>query len=97
VFIIYHPKCLRCNFLSEHGKFLYEDCHYTKGNTNCPASETRIVVGVNVNLTAKRMVEAINTGNTELLAKINSRIANKDPIIIKQVMDEVKRLMATPA
>jgi len=43
-FALYSADCLQCKHLSETGTTAYVDCHHTKGNTQCPASEVRFVI-----------------------------------------------------
>lgn len=40
---VYSSRCLRCSHLVEGAPRRYDSCHYTAGNTDCPAAEVRIV------------------------------------------------------
>ncbi len=43
-FALYSANCMTCSHLSETGDVAHIECHYSKGNTQCPASEVRFVV-----------------------------------------------------
>lgn len=44
-FALYSQNCMSCKHLSpETGKVAFVDCHHTKGNTQCPASEVKFAV-----------------------------------------------------
>lgn len=93
ILFVFSSKCMRCGYLSDKGKQFYDACHHSNGNESCPAQGIRIMVGLNFEVTANRMVEAIRTGNTELLAKINTRLSNKDEVVVKKVMALVTEKM----
>lgn len=41
---LYSSNCKRCKALDPDEKKTFVQCHYSKGNKHCPASEVRIVV-----------------------------------------------------
>jgi hypothetical protein len=41
---LYSANCTSCKHLTETGTREFQDCHFTKGNKQCPAAEVRLVV-----------------------------------------------------
>lgn len=41
---LYSANCTSCQHFSETGKRDFQDCHFSKGNKECPASEVKLVV-----------------------------------------------------
>lgn len=52
---LYSRNCKKCKHLDPEEKIAYDKCHYTNGNTECPAKEVQIsVVGM-----ARRFAKAM--------------------------------------
>lgn len=41
---VYSDRCLRCSHLVDSAAKTFNRCHYSRGNTHCPAKEVGIVV-----------------------------------------------------
>ena len=55
---LYSVNCMSCKHLTETGKREFQDCHFSKGNKQCPASEVRIVVVGEALTYARRVLRA---------------------------------------
>lgn len=52
---LYSRKCKTCRHLDPEEKVAYEECHHSRGNTECPAKEVQFaVVGM-----ARRFAEEV--------------------------------------
>lgn len=84
-FVIAYSKCLRCTHLcpelndesNPKGKE-YKTCHYSKGNESCPARWATIVVGIPVDRIVEEVLAAEESGDSERLSAIYSKLATKD-------------------
>jgi hypothetical protein len=89
VFEIYNRKCLNCISLCAElagkGGKEHTSCHFTNGNEDCPARFVQVIVGVPVNRLVRAILESEETGDSERLATIYSKIATKDPTVQTQV------------
>src|ERR1700730_15176439 len=74
---IYRPECLKCSHLVELGNKTYDKCHYTKGNTHCPASEVKIVVIGQALLYAGKVKLARDARDSEKEAALMNAVASK--------------------
>lgn len=96
--IIEGAKCMRCGFLCNVNTRYYDECHFSKGNADCPAQYFKIAVGVNFEKASDALAEAMLTGDTDRLARINNKLADKDDIIKKRVFSmATKKLLAATA
>lgn len=92
--IIYSEDCLKCLHLCPTlGVKAYKDCHFSKGNEDCPAKTLRVAIGVNVERTAKIYTKYFKTNNVDKLTRMNKRLSTKDPAIVAQVMALVQQLI----
>lgn len=41
---LYSTRCFKCSHLVEGAPKRYKSCHFRSGNTQCPASEVKIVI-----------------------------------------------------
>lgn len=57
-FALYSADCMTCSHLSETGTTAHVGCHFSKGNTECPAAEVRFVVVGEALEYAKRVLAA---------------------------------------
>lgn len=58
-FALYKPECLNCKSLvGSLGKLVKQNCHYSKGNKECPASEVRIIVTGRLERMARALKQA---------------------------------------
>lgn len=67
---LYSVACLTCKSLVENGTVKNKDCHYTQGNTQCPAAEIKIVIVGEALDYAQRVLKA----RDKRLAKTEARL-----------------------
>ena len=92
-FILFSKKCTLCTHLyPEGGTQSPVDCHYSKGNEDCPARTTMFIIGVNVNTVAQAIIEANATADFGRLEKIYKRLSSKDESIRLQVTRRVQEI-----
>lgn len=70
-----NTKCNSCGYLVGHAKAFHDNCHFTKGNANCPAKVFQIGVGVNVEKASQAIAEALHACDVEALQKHINRLA----------------------
>lgn len=92
--ILYKKRCLNCAYLVGHKETYYEECHYMNGNSLCPASTTKIVVGVPVEKASRAIARAILSGDTRNVTRKINKLQDKDPLIIERVMKRVRERVA---
>jgi len=55
---LYNNNCMTCKHLSETGVRDFQDCHFSRGNKQCPASEVLLVVVGEALTYARRVLRA---------------------------------------
>lgn len=105
---LYEPaSCLRCTDLLEltvedarelqrtWGTQLLSNmkCHYSNGNTQCPAGTMRIVRLSDVDKAVDAYMEAMGSGDIAKLSRIVNAINQKDESTINLVMSKIKERM----
>lgn len=86
-FYIHGKRCLNCVHLCPTlGKKSYSDCHFSNGNDNCPASETRIVIMLPYEIIADRLFNAHLQGDAATLASLNARLNRQDKDEVEKVL-----------
>lgn len=73
-FALYSANCMTCKHLIETGTREFQDCHFSKGNKQCPASEVRIVI----------VGEALDYARRILRAR-DKRMPNREARLMKHV------------
>ena len=71
---LYSENCMTCKHLTETGVREFNNCHHSKGNAQCPASEVRLVV----------VGEALDYARRVLRAR-DRRHPNKEARLMKYV------------
>lgn len=74
---IFKPECLECAHLVAFKKKKQRDCHYSKGNKDCPAQSVKIVVRVPLEQIVPQWLTAEETGDFEKIAKMSALLATK--------------------
>lgn len=74
-FALYSANCTSCLHLSETGTRDFHDCHFTNGNKQCPAAETRFVVVGEALLYARRVLRARDGRKPKKEAKLMQYVA----------------------
>lgn len=93
-FYIHAKKCLQCTHLCPTtGKKAYSDCHYTKGNENCPASETRIVIMLPYQTIATRLYKAHMESDVATMASLMARLNRQDAEEVEKVLAAYKSML----
>lgn len=82
-------KCNTCGHLVAHAKTFHDNCHYTKGNANCPAKVFQLGVGVNVEKASQAIAEAFHACDVEALQKHINRLAGFKPVQTREVLSLV--------
>jgi hypothetical protein len=96
-FTIYNANCMRCTHLCPEleakgkGK-AFKDCHYSRGNEDCPAQTAQIVIGIPIEKIAKNIVRYKQEQNSAKLAHVYSKLATKDDAQQHLVYQRVKEL-----
>lgn len=94
--IIDNENCTNCMHFCETGTKNYNKCHFSKGNTNCPAKTTRIIIGIPIGITARAIARATLKGDFNRVAELTTALANKDPLLGKRVSKRVTQYMTDP-
>ena len=79
-------KCNTCGHLVSHAKNFHDNCHFTKGNANCPAKVFQLGVGVNVEKASQAIAEAFHACDVEALQKHINRLAGFKPVQTREVL-----------
>lgn len=74
---LYSTKCKSCKHLDEEEAVAYDKCHYTKGNTLCPAQEVRLVIVGEAKRFAKAVIKARAAGDLKREAVILEQVAKR--------------------
>ncbi len=92
---VHSRKCLNCVHLAPTvGKKVYSDCHFSKGNDNCPASEVRIVIMLPYEVIATRLYKATVSGDAATLSSLSARLNRQDPDEIQKVLKRYRQMLA---
>lgn len=78
----YAPGCLDCSHLVPTGANEYSDCHYSNGNTFCPAQSIKILFTGRRNVFLNKLKSARATGDSNRVLKILATL-EKEPIELK--------------
>lgn len=84
-----NSKCNTCGHLVGHAKVFHDNCHFTKGNSNCPAKVFQIGVGVNVEKASQAIAEALHACDVDALQKHVNRLAGFKKVQSREVLSLV--------
>lgn len=91
---VHSKKCLNCtHFAPNIAKKVYYDCHYSKGNENCPASEVKVVVMLPYETIANALLKAHVTGDAAKMSSLMARLNRQDPEEVVKVLAKYKELL----
>lgn len=76
---VYSLDCLNCKHLVEGAAENYTECHYTKGNDQCPASEIRIVAVGKIISYTRQLRDATDKQDTRRIARIWAKLSKESP------------------
>ena len=74
---LYSTKCKRCKHLDPEATQAFTNCHFSKGNTECPAKEVRIAVVGEAKRYAKAAKKARREGNLAREAEVLDAVAKR--------------------
>ena len=87
---LFHKACKDCGHLFADERKLYENCHFSKGNTACPARTLYIGVGVNIEKASDGVAGAIINQDAIQLAKLADKLQGYQPEQTKKVLALVR-------
>ena len=93
---LYEEKCVVCKHLfpsCSKSKF-YIKCHYTKGNTDCPAQDLKFIVGVNVDARVDSIISLLDKGDFAKLIRVMQRMVKLDKSEAQRVLDRIRDKLA---
>jgi hypothetical protein len=74
---LYSPNCKNCGYLDGDEKRKFEKCHYTNGNTECPAKEVQFAVVGEAKRFANAFKRARQSGDLNKQAEILEAVAKR--------------------
>lgn len=74
---LYSARCKKCSHLDSEEKIAYDKCHYTKGNTECPAQDMQLAVVGQAKRFAREAKLAREKGNLIREVNILKAVASK--------------------
>jgi hypothetical protein len=85
-FISLHNKhCVGCGHFVDGAREFHDSCHFTKGNTMCPAKTHKLGIGVPVEKAATSLSEAMFNGDAAEVSTLAQRLA-KYPVVQQQAV-----------
>lgn len=72
---IFQEKCLTCSHLVAFAQKSYSKCHFSKGNTQCPAQSLRISVRVPVEQIGRQFKSAKLSNDNARLARLYAKLS----------------------
>ena len=84
---IYAEKCAICTYMNPRAKKTFK-CHYSKGNSLCPASSYVFAVGFSPAPAAERFKKAMMTGDVESVQKVLAKV-KEQPETVQQEFFEL--------
>jgi hypothetical protein len=87
---VFHENCLDCKALIPFKKKTYRDCHFSKGNTACPASQVQIVIRIPLETITRNWIRAEKEGNYAGIAKLSATLASKPDWYQTRVRDALE-------
>jgi hypothetical protein len=87
---VFHENCLDCKALIPFKKKTYRDCHFSKGNTACPASQVQIVIRIPLELITRNWMRAEKEGNYAGISKLSATLATKPDWYQTRVRDALE-------
>lgn len=74
---LYSENCKKCSALDPDESKLFKSCHYSTGNTQCPASEVQFAVVGKAQRYANALAKARRNGDLAKEAKIIDAVSTK--------------------
>lgn len=89
---VYSNKCLKCSHLVDGAKKAFVQCHFTKGNAECPAAEVRIVAVGQAVRYAKAVLKARTKRDLEKEAGLLNKVSLRSKEFQSRFYDVLKSL-----
>lgn len=87
---VFSENCMDCKALIPFKKKAYRECHYSKGNTACPASKVQIVIRIPLETITRNWMRCENEGNYAGIAKLSATLATKPDWYQTRVRDALE-------
>ena len=88
IFGLYSEKCLKCKHLTDLGKTVdNKQCHYSAGNTDCPARYMFFTQGINMRKAAEALAKAKSSGDTTRMSRIYKKLSGYHKAISDKVIE----------
>lgn len=85
-----NKDCGTCGHLVSHARIFPENCHYTRGNNDCPAKYIKMGVGVNYEKASDGISQAILTHDVPKLKRLVDKLASLDFEVGKKVLQAME-------
>lgn len=98
VLILSSSKCLKCSYLVGDLKVekYFDECHYTEGNKECPASFLRVITeNVPIEKASDGLAEAWSKNDMARLAKITEKLSKLDQLLVAKIITKAKEKLAS--
>lgn len=82
---VFKPECLKCGHLVSFAEHRYKSCHFTAGNTMCPAEGILIQIQIPVDSIVRNFIRAEEAGDSKKLSKLYSALATKPSWAQRQI------------
>ena len=89
---LYSTNCKKCGYLDEAEPQKFERCHFTKGNTNCPASEIRIVITGKASRLAAKCHKAKQAHDSAGVAEVMLAVSKTDAAFKDRFYNDLESL-----
>lgn len=87
VLLLYKPKCVNCTHLiPEAATKVYNSCHYSKGNADCPAANTKIVVMIPAEKVSDLLLQATLSNDVIRMSELTARLNKSDPAEVERTL-----------
>ncbi len=84
-----NKDCVGCGHLVTYAKVFHESCHFSNGNTQCPAAKIQIGLGMNTEKASDAIATALFNKDVIALQKHVNRLAGYNTQLTEEVLDMV--------
>jgi len=89
---LYSTNCKRCHYLDPQEPKKFTRCHFSKGNTDCPATEIRIVIAGKATRMAHKVVEARKNRDSVAEAAIFAALVSESAAFQSRFYDDLESI-----
>lgn len=100
LFMIDRANCMRCLHLFPGAEAIggkvgesfkpHTKCHWSQGNTNCPARRGRIVLGLNIEEITQEYLDALKSNDAGTIMEVMDKIHSRDAVVQKLAFSAIK-------